>query len=278
MEPLRASEISKDLEFEIGQQYVRQDLHEVCGGNHQPGISPTKDLSAIFLFGSTTEEQHGYRDKWLPDGRFLLTGVGRKGNQRWEGSSNRSLANHHEDGRRVFLFEKVPGSSPTVVTYVGEFEYVDHREDTLPDKNDELRKAYRFELRPVGGENVPLPTDTSELTLDELYDRAVDAAADGEPVQTSGGERRPRSEAVREFALRAANGVCQGCFNRAPFLNEDEDPYLEVHHLHRRSDDGPDHPDNVIALCPNCHRKAHHGQNRDEFNQELTERVAENRS
>jgi 5-methylcytosine-specific restriction protein A len=28
------------------------------------------------------------------------------------------------------------------------------------------------------------------------------------------------------------------------------------------SEDGPDTPDNVAAVCPNCHRELHHGGNR----------------
>lgn len=32
-------------------------------------------------------------------------------------------------------------------------------------------------------------------------------------------------------------------------------PFLEVHHIHYLSNGGNDTIDNVIALCPNCHRK-----------------------
>ncbi|MGY5106804.1 HNH endonuclease, partial [Streptomyces sp. 900105245] len=31
------------------------------------------------------------------------------------------------------------------------------------------------------------------------------------------------------------------------------DPILEVDHIHDLALDGPDHPANMIALCPNCH-------------------------
>jgi 5-methylcytosine-specific restriction enzyme A len=81
------------------------------------------------------------------------------------------------------------------------------------------------------------------------------------------------SEVVREYALRVAAGVCQGCEDEAPFVGNDGEPYLEVHHLYRRSDGGPDHPDNIVALCPNCHRRVHHGKDGDEFNQERISRV-----
>ncbi|MFC1652495.1 HNH endonuclease [Planctomycetota bacterium] len=39
--------------------------------------------------------------------------------------------------------------------------------------------------------------------------------------------------------------------------------FLEVHHLFRLADDGPDIPDNVAAICPNCHRELHYGADRD---------------
>lgn len=81
---------------------------------------------------------------------------------------------------------------------------------------------------------------------------------------------------VKEYALCAADGVCQGCEEDAPFVNENGEPFLEVHHLYRRSDDGPDDPDNVIAICPNCHRRVHYGKNGEAFNQELIAKVEGN--
>jgi 5-methylcytosine-specific restriction protein A len=32
---------------------------------------------------------------------------------------------------------------------------------------------------------------------------------------------------------------------------------LEVHHIQWLSNDGDDTIDNIVALCPNCHRKMH---------------------
>lgn len=84
-----------------------------------------------------------------------------------------------------------------------------------------------------------------------------------------------RSEIVKRFALRIADGTCQGCGNEAPFADTSGEPYLEVHHLHSRADGGPDSPDNVLAICPNCHRQVHHGQNGTEFNQKLIETAAD---
>ncbi|MBO8436092.1 MAG: HNH endonuclease [Spirochaetes bacterium] len=35
--------------------------------------------------------------------------------------------------------------------------------------------------------------------------------------------------------------------------------YLEVHHINRRHDGGPDRPANLITLCKKCHDNHHNG-------------------
>ncbi|WP_246259362.1 MULTISPECIES: HNH endonuclease [Chelativorans] len=49
---------------------------------------------------------------------------------------------------------------------------------------------------------------------------------------------------------------------------------MEPHHLRRLSDGGPDDPRFVIALCPNCHRRVHHGMDGQAYNTELLDRMA----
>lgn len=61
--------------------------------------------------------------------------------------------------------------------------------------------------------------------------------------------------------LYRANGHCENCKSAAPFLRDlDNSPYLEVHHKKTLADGGDDTVENAIALCPNCHRKAHYGK------------------
>jgi 5-methylcytosine-specific restriction protein A len=61
-------------------------------------------------------------------------------------------------------------------------------------------------------------------------------------------------------ALWRAKGHCEGCNREAPFRRKkDNSPYLEVHHTIQLANGGDDMPENARALCPNCHRKAHHG-------------------
>jgi 5-methylcytosine-specific restriction protein A len=70
-----------------------------------------------------------------------------------------------------------------------------------------------------------------------------------------------REPALVAWALKKANGICQSCGSKAPFKKTiDNTPYLEVHHCKPLSEGGFDNMDNVIALCPNCHREMHYGK------------------
>lgn len=68
-----------------------------------------------------------------------------------------------------------------------------------------------------------------------------------------------RDPTVVAYALQKANGICGDCGTPAPFISRQTGrPYLEVHHIKMLKDRGRDTIDNVVALCPNCHRKRHH--------------------
>ncbi|MFK4391531.1 5-methylcytosine-specific restriction endonuclease McrA [Peribacillus frigoritolerans] len=66
-----------------------------------------------------------------------------------------------------------------------------------------------------------------------------------------------RSVYIKEFARRVSNGICQLCEKKAPFVDKEGNPFLEVHHIDYLSRGGSDTVENVVAVCPNCHRKLH---------------------
>jgi len=69
-----------------------------------------------------------------------------------------------------------------------------------------------------------------------------------------------RNPDVVAEALFLAQDTCGSCEKPAPFKRrKDGTAYLEVHHLTPLSQGGEDSVKNTIALCPNCHRKTHHG-------------------
>lgn len=78
-----------------------------------------------------------------------------------------------------------------------------------------------------------------------------------------------RDESVKAWVLNNARGICEGCVNPAPFIDIKGSSFLEVHHVLWLSQGGSDKISNVVALCPNCHRRAHYSQDRDEFKEHL---------
>lgn len=51
---------------------------------------------------------------------------------------------------------------------------------------------------------------------------------------------------------------CECCGTKT-FIKQNDEPYLEYHHLIPFSiADGPDHYENIVGICPMCHRKIHH--------------------
>jgi 5-methylcytosine-specific restriction protein A len=83
-------------------------------------------------------------------------------------------------------------------------------------------------------------------------------------------ERDPR---VRAVALSRARGRCELC-NQPGFRMAGGNVYLETHHVVPLSEGGVDHESNVVALCPNDHREAHHGERRDAIRSRLLAMLA----
>ena len=73
--------------------------------------------------------------------------------------------------------------------------------------------------------------------------------------------RYVRNSAYKKQILDNANNFCDAC-KMGSFLMANGNQYLEVHHKTWLSEGGPDIPENMVALCPNCHRQEHFGTNR----------------
>lgn len=71
-----------------------------------------------------------------------------------------------------------------------------------------------------------------------------------------------RDPAVKAWVLRNSGKRCAACWEPAPFKDDDNLPFLEVHHVVPLAKGGPDTIDNAVALCPNCHRAFHHAKER----------------
>jgi hypothetical protein len=85
--------------------------------------------------------------------------------------------------------------------------------------------------------------------------------------------QRTRSAFIAQYALCRSRGNCEGCKHPAPFMRRNGEPYLEIHHIQALGEDGPDHPLNVAAVCPNCHGRVTHGIDADAYNAIIADNV-----
>jgi hypothetical protein len=78
-------------------------------------------------------------------------------------------------------------------------------------------------------------------------------------------ERRVRSGAAREAVLLRSQGRCENpaCLLAVlPYRTAAGQPLLEIDHIDDHAQGGRDHPDAMIALCPNCHANKTRGADR----------------
>jgi 5-methylcytosine-specific restriction protein A len=258
--------------FEIGRVYNRRsDIHARFGGQQQGGIITPRDHPLVIIITGEEGLQHGYADRLRPDGVFEYFGEGQLGDMQLTGG-NKAVAEHSASGESLLLFRK----TSTGLRFEGEMVCETFHYERSPDREGNERNAIVFELRPLEAitEIVDERGAPPAPDLRNLLTRALAAAA--APPRTGTGTVRSiyeRSRDVRDYVLARAGKNCEGCQSQAPFTRRDGSPYLEPHHIRRLSDGGPDHPAFVIALCPNCHRRVHAGEDGDTYNTTLLARM-----
>jgi hypothetical protein len=134
-------------------------------------------------------------------------------------------------------------------------------------------------LDPVSWSVTAYDWKTGECTLTQGVDQFVDQFSIQQELAQKP-ERREvtgqafiRSSIVRSNVLLRAKGKCEWC-GESGFVMKDGKIYLETHHVIPLSEEGLDFEKNVTALCPNHHREAHHGANKDEMRKKLLSRFA----
>ena len=90
------------------------------------------------------------------------------------------------------------------------------------------------------------------------------------------GQNYSRNPKIRAAVLQMAAGRCERC-DQLGFLTVSGTCYLETHHIVGVAESGPDSIDNVIAVCPNCHRQAHFAANRVQVENEFMRAIRRRR-
>ena len=127
---------------------------------------------------------------------------------------------------------------------------------------DERTRTEKRVLDPVYWNIKSVDYDTGEFILIRSGEAFIDQFEFPDAgTETPGQSRKTtkvydRDPEVRKIVLRRANGFCEYC--GAEGFETPRGKYLETHHIIPLSENGPDTVRNVIALCPNDHRKAHY--------------------
>ncbi|WP_084794202.1 HNH endonuclease [Pseudoponticoccus marisrubri] len=247
--------------FEEGRVYNRRrEIHGRYGGQQRGGIITPADHALVICISGEEGEQHGYSDRMRADGVFEYFGQGQVGDMQML-RGNKHIRDHAENGKDLLVFRNTADG----LRFVGQYFYEADHIERAPDREGAMRDAIVFELRHIDAilasenehANAPRPDEAPDLA--ELRRRALDAASAVPKQKKQTGSVFERAKAVREYVLARSKGRCEDCGEPAPFATSAGQPFLEAHHVRRLTDGGPDDPRFVIAICPNCHRRAHFG-------------------
>jgi 5-methylcytosine-specific restriction protein A len=255
--------------FEVDRVYNRRDdIHSRFSGQQQGGIITPREHNLIILVTGSEGSQHGYEDGLRPDGVFEYFGEGQVGDMQMS-RGNKAVRDHAENGKDLLLFQK----TNLGLRFLGQYVVEQIVERIAPDTEENMRRAIVFNLRSLEAIIEVVTDETSIATpsdLKSLRERALAAAtSDPKPGKQKVGTIYERSRAVRDYVFARSKGKCEDCGEPAPFFTPSGTPFLEVHHIRRLSDGGPDDPRFMIGLCPNCHRRAHFGADAKTRNEEM---------
>ncbi|MBP1850525.1 HNH endonuclease [Rhizobium halophytocola] len=260
--------------FERGKIYNRvADINARFSSTPQGGIIRPSRHNLVIAITGPGGHSYGYQDRENEDGTFDYFGAGRMGDMELV-RGNKAIVEHSADSRSLLLFQEVGRRKG--LRFKGEYVLESYTWQMAPDETGAMRRAVVFKLRPLENivETVLNDEEPLKLSDEELLARARDAGQPMAPGTTTISNTYLRSKHVREWVLRRAAGHCEADGAPAPFLRANGEPYLEPHHILRVSDGGPDDIHHVIALCPNCHRRAHSGADAKAFNANLLQQMA----
>lgn len=281
---------------------VRQNrsiISEIYGGNNTRGITPLADgILTVF-----SDENGPYADGRIPGTNWIAyTGDGLNGDQRLI-SGNKSMDLYQRQRRALRYWHKLNDGQWSFETWA---VIVQRRRRWGFGQDKKPRREFVWILAPVSSpipetwpqeindalnedaglehddsvdiipESVEEAQEKKKPILREKYKRLSEAAhrtADGRARKTklTKVERYLRSDAAREAVILRSAGNCENpsCLGHSRELTDAGAPILEVDHVRDLGRGGEDTPENMIALCPNCHALKTRGRNRSNLRKKL---------
>lgn len=245
-----------------GEVINNEQLMRIFGCSGQGGMRRSLTTNSLVIVSNNVKSL--YTNRW--DGDILhYTGMGAKGDQTL-GTQNKTLAESNTNGVEVYLFEVFKEKE---YTFRGKVSLVDEPYKSRQNDNEgKERDVWIFPVKIMDDDwlpseellkdNMNMKEDKAKrLSESELFILAGQAHSKPSKRNVADKEIYIRDPYVRELSLSMAAGICQLCDSDAPFQDSKGKPFLESHHIDWLSRSGTDVIENVIALCPNCHRKMH---------------------
>lgn len=258
----------------VGQVLSEIEVHNVFECQTTLGIRMSKKNN-LFVIMSGSAKETVYNDVW--DGDVLLyNGTDINSDDFANQSLKTGKGNNNSQLRAVWYTPE--GNKPQIFLFVKKEvnkcvfkgEVILCKEPYIqPRHDDPTRSVWIFPLKAVeiNGESnlesfAQAESAAAKMNIDDLYKRVKGKAKQKQP----GGSNRKyiatsvyyeRDPEIAAYAKLRAKGCCDLCHQRAPFQDCNGKPYLESHHVVWLSKGGSDEIENVVALCPNCHRKIH---------------------
>ncbi len=143
------------------------------------------------------------------------------------------------------------------------------------------KERITFYLEALGHIDTGIYLPTSDIgVLEERAEKLKEHEFSAPPTGNSQPARTERTATAYErlatvvtYVRQQAAGHCESCDSVAPFVTFGGELFLEVHHIRTLADGGSDTISNAVALCPNCHRRLHHGADRDVVKENLYHKI-----
>ena len=259
-------------DFVIGNIYSNNEIANAFKCSNMGGMRRSIATNSLVLIAKHVNPL--YDDQWTEDGILNYTGMGTVGDQSVSFGQNKTLATAKQNNIKVYLFESYKENE---YYFFGEVELCGSIFTAKElDTDGNLRNVLKFPLRRIDDSNKTIinieDIENSEKEKAKIV-RKLSQEAIKEKVKNIKSNvvtkevktvYRERNQFIAEYTKNRANGICDLCGEPAPFFDKNGKPYLESHHVITLANGGPDVIYNTVDICPNCHRRIHILNNRED--------------
>lgn len=258
----------------VGNKYTNNEIASTFKCSNMGGMRRSKETNTLVLIAKHNNPL--YDDQWTDEGILNYTGMGTENDQSIEFAQNKTLTIAKKEGIKVYLFESLKDNE---YYFSGEVELCGTPfQASETDINNKMRKVIKFplkrkdpskrvifDIKDIEKSEQEKIKEVRKYNLEDIKERAKTAENNkvySKEVKTI---HRERNQYIAEFTKARAKGICDLCGEEAPFKDKSGRPYLESHHVITLAEDGPDAIYNTVAICPNCHRKIHVLNNKEDM-------------